>query len=489
MEKSASLPAGLALPHAEVRLIFFGVMLAMFLAALDQTIIATALPTIGRAFGNVEGLSWVVTAYLLAATAITPLYGKLSDIHGRRIMLLVGIATFILGSVACALAPTMFALIVARAIQGLGGGGLISLANAVVADLTAPRERGRYQAYFATVFAGSSLAGPIFGGVFAEHLHWSLIFWINVPLGLLAFLLSWTTLKRLPRHDRKHKLDVLGACLIVVASVASMLALAWGGVRFAWSSPQIALLMLVSLAFALAFALRVARAEEPLIPRSVLGNRIVNFGTASSAWGFGTMVGLTIFVPVYFEIGAGLSAAESGLALLPLTLGTVLGASFAGRIMARVRHYRRAPLAGFAAAAAGCLAIAAMPAPAPLPLVLVLLLFVSVGMGMQLPVTTVAVQNAVAPQEMGATSAVMGFFRQLGAALLVAAFGAILLNVASIGGSAGNAHFDPAAVQTAFRWLFVAAAGSFAAAFALLFCMEEQPLRASVAPAAPPDVS
>ena len=198
------------LSPADIRSIIVGTMLAMLLAALDQTIVATALPTIGQDLGGFRDMSWVVTAYLLTATAVIPLYGKFSDIHGRRSAVLMGVATFVIGSIACALAPTMPVLIIARGIQGLGGGGLISLAQTIVADVSAPRERGRYQAYFAAVFASASIAGPILGGLLAEHLHWSMIFWINLPLGLLAFWMSSSALRRLPRHDRPHRLDALG---------------------------------------------------------------------------------------------------------------------------------------------------------------------------------------------------------------------------------------------------------------------------------------
>ena len=213
--------------------------MAMFLAALDQTIIATALPTIGREIGDFDLLPWVVTSYLLTATAVTPLYGKFSDIRGRRRTMLVGIGLFVAGSVACALAPTMIVLILARGLQGLGGGGLISLAQTIIGDIVAPKERGRYQAYIAGVFVSSSLAGPVLGGFFAEHLHWSIIFWINVPLGLIAFFMTDRLLRRLPRHDRPHALDVLGAVLLVAATSVLMLALNWGGVRYPWGSLQI----------------------------------------------------------------------------------------------------------------------------------------------------------------------------------------------------------------------------------------------------------
>src|ERR1051326_1175387 len=228
-----------ALDHAAIRTIVLGILLAMLLGALDQTIVATALPTIGRDLGNVEDLSWVVTAYLLTATAVTPLYGKLSDIHGRRAMLLVAIGVFALGSLARALAPSMAVLILARGLQGLGGGGLLSLAQTIIADVVPPLERGRYQGYIGVVFASSSIGGPVLGGFFAEHLHWSLIFWINLPLGLLAFLMTNSVLKRLPRHERQHRLDVAGAGLLTAATIALLCVASWGGSRCPSASPRL----------------------------------------------------------------------------------------------------------------------------------------------------------------------------------------------------------------------------------------------------------
>jgi EmrB/QacA subfamily drug resistance transporter len=478
------------LSHREVRTIIVGVMMAMFLAALDQTIIATALPTIGRELGDFENLPWVVTAYLVAATAVTPLYGKFSDIHGRRITLLIGITTFIIGSVACALAPNMLVLIVARAVQGLGGGGLLSIAQTVVADVSAPRERGRYQAYFATVFMSSSLLGPVLGGFIAEHFHWSVIFWINLPLGALAFSMSNAALKRLPRHDRRHRLDVLGAVLIAGASVTLMLALSWGGIRLPWSSAGIIGLLLFSLIFWILFIARLFSAEEPLIPVDVLRTGVVLTGIASACFGMGALIGLTIFVPVFLEAVVGLSASQSGLALLPLTIGTVCGATFAGRAMSRMVHYRRVPLAGLALATVACMALALFSAQASFAALLIALGAISIGLGTLLPVSTVAVQNAVAPHQMGATTATMNFFRQLGGALMVALFGAILLGSGAFAGFAVNLEAIGAgsaspALSQAFGWMFAAAGGSFAAAFALLLLMEERPLRSGASPAEP----
>src|SRR5664280_548152 len=219
------------LTHPEVRAIVLGIMLAMFLGALDQTIVATALPTIGRHFSNLGDLAWVVTAYLLTATAATPLYGKLSDIHGRRVMMLIAIVIFVAGSLVCALAPSMIALVLGRALQGVGGGGLMVLAQTIIADIASPRERGRYQGYIGAVFATSSIGGPVLGGFLTEHLDWSLIFWINLPLGLAALGMTSNVLKRVPFHPRKHSLDLLGALLMMTAAVALLLALSWGGRR------------------------------------------------------------------------------------------------------------------------------------------------------------------------------------------------------------------------------------------------------------------
>ena len=470
----ASRPAPLS--HPEVRTIILGVMVAMFIAALDQTIVATALPTIGRDLGNFIDLPWVVTAYLVAATAVAPLYGKFSDIHGRRVTMLIGISTFVVGSIACALAPNMLFLIAARALQGLGGGGLISLAQTVVADVTSPRERGRYQGYFASVFAASSLLGPVLGGVIAEHFHWSIIFWINVPIGLLAYAMTSSALKRLPRHERWHRLDVLGAALLVAASMSVMLALSWGGERHAWTSPEVLGLFGASALFWVLFGLRQATATEPLVPLTVVRNSVVRTGTASSCFGMGALIGLTVFIPVYFEAVMGLSSAQSGLALLPLTVGVVLGATVAGRRMVKVAHYKRIPLFGTLVAMAGCLVLAAFSTSMSLVTVEVLLAVVSMGMGTMLPVTTVAVQNAVAPHELGTTTSAIGFFRQLGGAFMVAVLGAIVLSgQTSIGGPVAAAPIEGGA--SPFGLMFAIAALAFLIAFVLLLMMEERPFR------------
>ncbi len=473
-------PSTTALDHKDIRKIIIGIVMAMFLAALEQTIVATALPSIGRELGDVEHMSWVVTAYLLAATTVTPLYGKLSDIYGRRITLLVGIAIFIVGSIACALAPTMLLLIAARGLQGLGGGGLIALAQTIIADIIPPRERGRYQVYIAGVFVASSLAGPVLGGLATEHMHWSVIFWINLPLGLWAYASTSKALRKLPRREKKHKLDIPGALLITAATLTLLLALSWGGIRFPWFGPEIMGMAVVSLAFWLLLARRLSTAEEPLIPTELLRNPVVRWGTLSACFGMGTFIGLTIYVPIYFEAVLHLSASDSGLALIPLMFGTVVGATISGRVMANMTHYKRLPVAGLSVAVLATGVLAYDPRGLSLPAVEALLGVLSLGFGMLLPVTTVSIQNAVAPHQLGTATGMANFFRQLGGALVVAAFGAIVLNAFADTGEivtfetlARLAGRDGSPV---FSRVFWAAAACLAMALFFILLMEEKPL-------------
>ena len=475
--------ASAPLSRAEIRTVLFGVLLAMLLAALDQTIIATALPTIGRDLGDFENLSWLVTAYLLTSTAVTPLYGKFSDIHGRRLALLIGISTFVAGSVACALAPNMIALILARAVQGLGGGGLIALAQTILADMVSPRERPRYQGYFAVVFLTASLAGPVLGGFFAEHLHWTIIFWINVPLGALAFFMCNSKLKRLPAHHRPHKHDLLGAVLMVAGTGCFLLALSWSGPRFGWGSAEsLGLLASASILIAL-FVWRLRAAPEPLIPPTVFGNPVVRMGTLSAMFGMGTYIGLTVFLPVYFEAVRGFSASESGLALIPLMAGTVVGATASGRVMAWVKHYKRIPVCGLAAAICGTGVLVVFADSLSLLQLEIVLALISVGLGTIFPVSTVAIQNAVAMHELGTATGTANFARSLGGAIIVAVFGAIVVAGAGAGHEGSIENLTDIAARNGIdlglvlRRLFAAALVGFGLALAFLLAMEERPLR------------
>ena len=471
-----------ALTSAEIRSIVTGLMMAMLLAALDQTIVATAMPTIGRDLGDAADLPWIVTAYLLASTAVTPLYGKFSDIHGRRITLLIAIGLFIAGSLACALAPTMILLAVARGLQGMGGGGLISLAQTILGDIMAPRERARYQAYIAGVFAMASLAGPLLGGLFAEHLHWSLIFWINLPIGFLAFLMTNAKLKLLPRREQPRRIDYFGAIVLVLATVSFLLVLSWGGVRYPWGSVEILALLGCSILLWVLFVVRLMTAREPLIPLAVLSDRVVATCTLAACFAMGTFIGLTIYVPIYLEGVLGLTASQSGVALVPLMIGTVTGATLSGRSMMHFTHYKRVPLIGMTVSVLCCAALA-IDAPA-LPFVglEVTLLLISLGLGTILPLSTIAIQNAVAFHQLGTATASMNFFRSLGGALIVALFGTIVLAGGGAGGLGAEigptlSAVDVAQLSRTFAHVFAAADAGLMLALFWLVLIEQRPLR------------
>jgi EmrB/QacA subfamily drug resistance transporter len=475
-----------ALTHPEIKAIVIGIMLTMFLGALDQTIVATALPTIGRQFNNLNDLSWVVTAYLLTGTASTPLYGKLSDIYGRRGIMLLAIGIFVIGSVACAMATSMTWLIFARALQGLGGGGLMALAQTIIADIISPRERGRYQGYIGAVFAVSSVGGPVLGGFLTEHLDWSFIFWINLPLGLAALGMTSSVLRLVPYTPRKHRLDVIGAVLMISASVVLLLALSWGGRHYDWISPQIGAMLLSSTILWGLFAWRLVSTPEPFLPLTVLGNPVVRCAALAGACNMGTLVGMTIFVPLYFEVVLHLSASQSGMALIPLMSATVVFSTITGRLMMHMEHYKRVSLIGLTTAIVALVPLAIWPGSMPIVLVLVLLTVVGAGLGTVFPVSTVCLQNAVSRSQMGVATGAANFFRALFSALIVAVLGAIVLG--GLGGVTGMSvemlarSASASELSYAFRFVFLACALVLTFGMAFLIGMEERPLKGPTPP-------
>jgi len=477
------------LTRREILWIFSGLLLTMLLSSMDQTIVATAMPTIGRDLGDVDHLPWIVTAYLLAATAATPLGGKLADIHGRRIVLLGALGLFFLGSIACALSGSMMALILARGLQGLGGGGLISLAQTIIADLVTPRERATYQIYIASVFMASSLGGPVLGGFLAEHGHWSLIFWINIPFSLAALFMSGKYLKKLPHYERPHRLDLAGAVLLLTATTSLLLALSSAGQRGSGVSFVLGLFVL-SLASWWALILWLHRAEEPLIPISLLHDGVVARATLGASLSIGVFISLSIYMPLYFEALRHLSASESGLALLPLMAGTVVGATLSGRLMVRIAHYRLVPLCGLAIAFMATVILIFAASRLALPALSILLGFVSLGLGLVLTISTVAVQNATPLHQLGTATAVMNLCRQLVAAIIVAVFGVMILGAgrgAETLSAAGLDAGEAAALGLSYTRVFIAAAGLMVLAFIAYLRLEERPLvgsRASVSPSA-----
>src|ERR1700704_2710677 len=381
------------LTQSEVRTILMSLMLTMFLAALDQTIVATALPTIGRQFQDVSNLSWVITAYLLASTAVAPVFGTLSDIYGRRAMIITALSLFVAGSILCALAPNMPVLILARGLQGLGGGGIMPIVQTVISDVVTPRERGQYQAYFSGVWVAAGIGGPILGGVFAEHLHWSMIFWINVPLGLASLALLLPKMGKIPAFHRRRKVDWLGGVLLMASAVVFMLVLTWGGNRYLWLSPTIMAMIGSSVALTLAFVWHAGNTDEPFLPLPLMGGPVVPYAMAAGGCAMGAMLGLTVHLPLYFQVVYHLSASEAGLALIPLAAVSTGGAAIAGQTIARAKHYKRVAIIGTSCAAlAGCaLALTVLPLWA----MLVLLSFFAFGLGTTFPVSVVSIQNAV----------------------------------------------------------------------------------------------
>jgi EmrB/QacA subfamily drug resistance transporter len=478
-EFSRASPATAPMDHAAVRAIVAGIMLAMFLSALEQTIVAPALPAIGRSLGGIDELSWVVTAYLLAVTATTPLFGKLSDIYGRRVVLLWAIGIFIGGSIACALAPTIWILVLARGLQGIGGGGLLPIAQTIIADLLSPQERPVVQGRTSIMFMSASILGPVLGGFFTDRLHWSLIFWINLPLGAVALVMSERALRRLPRNERPHQLDVTGAILMVGAALALMLALAWGGTHYPWQSPAIIGLLAGSAMLWGLFAARLLTAREPFIPLAILRGRVTSTITCAAFFGVGTIIGITIYTPLYCETVLGLSASSSGLALIAFMAGTVVGSLTAARLMVRVEHYMRVPLAALLFAVIALGVLAHDPVNQSIARLVVLLFVLGCGVGPMYPMSTIVMQNAVKPHQLGTATGTLNFFRTLGGAIIVAVFGAIVLGSDPDNAGAitlerlASAHAD---LAPAFRWVFVAAVICLTIAFASLLAVEERPL-------------
>jgi MFS family permease len=493
-DKSEPAPVPAPLARGTIVAIMSGMLLAMFLSALEQTIVAPALPSIGRSLGDVETLSWVISAYLLTYTAATPLFGKLSDIYGRRWMMLAALIIFLVGSAACALAPNMPTLIVARGLQGIGGGGILPIAHTVIGDMVSPRERPLYQSYTSVMFMSASVSGPLLGGVLTDYLHWTLIFWINLPLGALALWMTDRALRKLPRHDRPHKIDVLGALLMMLAALMLMLAMSWGGTHYPWASAPIVGLLAGAATVWLLFGLRIATAPEPFIPLSILREPTVRAVAAAGFFSVGVFIGVTVFLPVYFELVLGFSPSVSGTALIVWLTAITTGSFMAGKLMNVTAHYKRVPLGGMLLGIVMLAVLATWPSGLSLLEVSMPLVIGGLGLGVMYPVTSTIVQNIVAPHQLGTATGALNFVRQLGGAITVAAFGAIVLGGIDTGGrgltlemlrgGAGVANADLVAV---FRWLFAAGAVMLAVGLVAVLAIEETPLRGPQEPPAEPD--
>lgn len=410
--------------HRQILAIYSGLMLGILLAALDQTIVATALPTIVGELGGIEHLSWVVTAYLLSSTASVPLYGKISDLYGRRIVFQFAIVTFLLGSAFAGLAQDMVQLVIARGIQGVGGGGLMAMAMTIVGDVVSPRERGRYQGYIGSVFAFASIVGPLAGGFFVDHLTWRWIFYINIPLGIAALMVTSVVLK-LPFRRQPHRVDLLGAALLVASVVCLLLVAVWGGTTWPWDSPLIVGLTASGLALGALFLVQERRAEEPIIPLRLFRDPTVSICSAVMFLVGATLFGGVVFLPLFLQAVLGASATNSGLPLLPLMMGVVVTAIGSGRIIAHTGRYRWWPVGGMALCTLGVFLLSRMDPTTGLVYASVAMAVLGLGIGMVMQVLVLAVQNVVEHRDLGAATSVANFFRSIGGTFGTAVFGAI----------------------------------------------------------------
>lgn len=410
----------------EIRIVFAGLMLALALAALDQNIVGTALPQIVSDLRGLSHLSWVVTAFLLTSTTTTPLYGKLSDMYGRKPLFVVSILIFLLGSCLCGLSRSMSQLVLFRGIQGLGAGGLITLAQTTIADLVAPRERGRYQGLFGAVFALSSIAGPLLGGFITDALSWRWIFYVNLPVGAVALALIVFGFRR-PQARVSHRVDYTGVILMSAWTSTLLLVLTWGGVVYPWSSPPIMGLAGVSVILFFLLVLQERRASEPVFSPRMFRNKV--FVIASSVIGltFMALLGTAVFMPLFFQLVLGFSPSRAGLMMAPMTVGLIASSFIGGRLVSKTGRYKIFPIIGLALVTCALLAMMwASIAGAGVTVIETALTCLGFGFGLVMPNLTVAIQNAVDPHELGMATATAGFFRSLGGAFGVALSGAIV---------------------------------------------------------------
>jgi EmrB/QacA subfamily drug resistance transporter len=489
-----------------VRAIFGALMLVMLLASLDQTIVSTALPTIVGEFGQLAHLSWIVTAYLLTTTIVTPLYGKLGDLFGRKIVLQSAILLFLVGSVLCGFSQSMGQLIAFRALQGLGGGGLMVTIIAVVGDLFTPRERGRYQGIFGGVFGLATVLGPLIGGFFVEQLNWRWIFYINLPLGFVSLaIIGWAFSAPAPRG--RPVIDVAGALLLAAMLTALILLTSFGGHEVDWRSPEALCLAGVTIATLAGFIAVEQRASEPLLPLHLFGNRVFVIACA-----VGFIVGLALFgsvtfMPLYLQVVKGVSPTDAGMTITPMMGGVLVTSITSGRVISRIGRYRPFPIAGTALMAVGLGLLATLGVASTIRAAVVYMIVLGLGVGLVMQVLVLAVQNAIDYRYLGVATSGATLFRSIGGSIGTSLFGAIFaaglatnLAAALPAGAMFPNVTAPAAIQAlpsamralyldaftaALRPVFVYGAVLAALAFALTWFLKEIPLRGTPSRVAP----
>jgi EmrB/QacA subfamily drug resistance transporter len=470
-----------------VGIAFAAIVLAMLPGVLDQTILATALPTIASDLGRLADVSWVVTTYVIAAAAAAPLWGKLGDRHGRKLMLEASLALFLATSAVCGVAQSLWMLVVARGIQGAAAGGLMSLAQAAVGDLVSPRERGRYQGYIMAVFAVAASVGPLLGGLLVDHASWRWVFYVNLPVGALALTGLHLRLPSTEVEAPRTRLDLAGATLLAAATGALLLACIWGGQRYGWASPTIIALLATSGILAAALIVRTRRAEDPIVPLSLIGNRPVALASAALFLVTATMFSITVFVPLFLQTTTGATPTQAGLLLIPMMVGITLSTNIAGRLIQRTGRYKIFPIIGLGMIGAALVSLAALVEhPSRITTGIALTLF-GLGFGMVGQVLITGVQNSVDRRELGLAMAVTGFFRALGGATGAAALGAVFAaRVGQAGsGTLALAHAGRLEVISGVHTVFLAAAPLALIALVAVLALKEVPLQGPSPPARP----
>lgn len=493
-----------------LRLVIGAMLLCLFLSAVDQTIVATALPTIAGELGGLDQISWVVTSYMLLSTVSVPLVGKLSDVYGRKLMIQITIVAFLVGSVLAGLSQSMLQLILARGVQGIGGGGIMAMAFTVLADVMTPRQRSRYTGLFTAVFATASVVGPLLGGFIADNLSWRWVFWIKLPLGAAAFVVTALHL-HLPRPTGRRSVDFLGAALLTVGVTTVLLATTWGGQNFPWGSLLIVGLLSTGVATTGVFIWHQIRTDDPVLPMRLFRDRIFVVCVTMGALLGSVLVGGVTFLPLFLQVVDGASATSSGLLLVPLMAGVVIGSNVTGRLVSRSGHYRKFPIIGLAMAVIGVSTMATIDVDTGRLLISISMGVLGLGVGFSMPVLMVAVQNAAAFPDMGVATSAVNFFRTLGSAFGVALFGTVVrvrLNAtleqqlpgSELAEAGGDLLGSPSAIRdlpteqfdavaagiaSGVGMVFIVAVPVVIVAFVLAWFLEEIPLRDELAPAAP----